>query len=95
MAEWRVTDAGRWEAGAEGSDTDGAWYVSVDGAGIDQVEVRVREGLLEMREHGVPIAEESERAFHTSGRSAVDKFSDRNQPPPVIVVGTEGVYELA
>jgi hypothetical protein len=52
-------------------------------------------GLLEMREHGVPIAEESERAFRTSGRSAVEKFSDRNQPPPVIVVGTEGVFELA
>ena len=67
----------------------------MDGAGIDQVEVRVREGLLEMREHGVPIAEESERAFHTSGRSAVEKFSDRNQPPPAIVVGTEGVSELA
>jgi hypothetical protein len=95
MAEWRVTDAGRWATSAEGSDTDGAWYVSVEGAGIDQVEVRVREGLLEMREHGVPIAEESEWAFRTSGRSAVEKFSDHHQPPPVIVVGTEGVLELA
>lgn len=92
LPRWRVV---RSRAGkpAPGADAYRAWYVDASRNGDDaRVEVRVAGTVDALADH-MSLPEESQRALHTSGRSAVEKFSYRYRLPRTLVVTTHGVFD--
>jgi hypothetical protein len=94
LPRWKVVST-KQAAPSAGADADLAWYVDAARNGEDaSVEVRVAGGLAARRNRGGRLPKESEQAFRTRGRSAVEKFAHRLRLPAVLVVGSSGVFEL-
>jgi hypothetical protein len=92
LPRWRVVGS-QQGVPAPGADAYRAWYVDASRNGDSaRVEVRVAR-TVDAVAHAASLAEDSQRALATNGRSAVEKFSYRYRLPRTVVVTTQGVFE--
>jgi hypothetical protein len=91
---WKVENV-RPGTPSRGADAARAWYIDASRNGDSaRVEVRVSGSLAASQRSSDRFPSDTRKALQTRGRSAVEKFASRYRLPRVIVVGTNGVFEL-
>lgn len=92
LPPWKVTGAERGQP-TPGADAAAAFHVAAKRNGDSTTsEVRVSATAAAVDPRTLPP--ESILALQTEGRSAVEKFAMRYRLPRVVVIGTQGVFEL-
>lgn len=93
LPRWRVVET-RLGAPSSGADAAKAWWIDAEREQEHaRLEVRLSGTAAAMPQALLP--DDTRKGIRTKGRSAVEAFGWRFRLPPVIVLGSSGVFELA